>query len=268
MKIPFFNKDNESIKEEIIEVEIAKIAVNPFQPRQEFKEEEINELAASIENFGLLQAITIRPAAENYELVAGERRLRAAKKIGKKTIPAVIKNFNDQEMAEIALIENLQRKDLNFIEEAVAYQKLLDQYDLTQKQLALRLSKSQSTIANKLRLLKLELPVREKLTKNNLSERHGRALLKINSAAEQLEVITEIAEKDLTVRQSEQLIDKLINPLKENKKKKIRHISADLRLYANSLEKRIAEIKDSGVEVELDRNDKDNYIEYYIKLSK
>lgn len=266
MKIPFFNQESEIDKDEIVNIETAKISVNPFQPRQEFRQEEIEELAESIKNFGLIQAITVRKNDSGYELVAGERRLRAARSLEKELIPAVIKDFNDQQMAEIALVENLQRKDLNYLEEAAAYQRLLDEFDLTQKDLALRVSKSQSTIANKLRLLKLSEEIRNELLTNDLSERHGRALLKIDSPKEQLKVIKEVSEKDLNVRETENLINKKINPPK--RKKKIKHISDDLRLYANSLEKRIAEIKDSGIEVELERSDQEESIEYYIKLSK
>ena len=169
-------------------------------------------------------------------------------------------------MAEIALIENLQRKDLNFLEEAQAYQRLLDEFDLTQKELAARVSKSQSTIANKLRLLNLPIQIRKELLAADLSERHGRALLKLKNSKQQLEVIEEIKEKDLNVRESEKLIKKQQQPPK--KKKKIKHISDDLRLFANSLEKRISEINDSGINVEFERSDDQNSIEYYIKISK
>ena len=264
MKIPFFNQENKS--EQIIEIKVDQIKVNPFQPRQEFSKAEIEELAQSIKNFGLIQAITVRESEDNYELIAGERRLRAARFLNKEAISAVVKDFNDQQMAEIALIENLQRKDLNFLEEANAYQRLLDEFDLTQKELAARVSKSQSTIANKLRLLNLSTQIRDKLLTADLSERHGRALLKLETAEEQLSVIEEISKKGLNVRESEKLIKKQQQPSK--KKKNIKHISDDLRLFANSLEKRISEIKDSGINVEFERSDDQNSIEYYIKISK
>ncbi|MGM0499853.1 MAG: nucleoid occlusion protein [Bacillota bacterium] len=266
MKIPFLNQENEKNKDQITEIRAEKIKTNPFQPRQEFNQKEIEELAQSIDNFGLIQAIIVRKIEKGYELIAGERRLRAAKFLGKEVIPAVIKDFNDQEMAEIALIENLQRKDLNFLEEAQAYQRLLDEFNLTQKELAARVSKSQSTIANKLRLLKLSIDVRKEILAADLSERHGRALLKLETEEEQLKIIEEIKKKNLNVRESENLINKKIKPSKN--KSQIKHISEDLRLFANSLEKRISEIKDSGIQVELERNDDQNSIEYYIKLSK
>lgn len=264
MKIPFFNQENN--RDQIVEIKVDKIKVNPFQPRKEFNQAEIEELAQSIKNFGLIQAIIVRENKDNYELIAGERRLRAARFLKKEVIPAVVKNFNNQQMAEIALIENLQRKDLNFLEEAQAYQRLLDEFDLTQKELAARISKGQSTIANKLRLLNLPTQIREKLLTADLSERHGRALLKLETAEEQLAVIEEISKKELNVRESEKLIKKQQQPSK--KKKKIKHISDDLRLFANSLEKRISEINDSGINVEFERSDDQDSIEYYIKISK
>lgn len=266
MKIPFFNQENQKNRDQIVEIKVEEIKVNPFQPRQEFNQSEIKELADSIKNFGLIQAITVREKENEYELIAGERRLRAARLLNREVIPAVVKNFNDQQMAEIALIENLQRKDLNFLEEAQAYQRLLDEFDLTQKELAARVSKSQSTIANKLRLLNLSEKIRKKILAADLSERHGRALLQLDSPAEQLAAVEEISKKGLNVRESEKLIKKRKKPAK--KKKQIKHISDDLRLFANSLEKRISEIKDSGINVEFERSDDQDTIEYYIKLSK
>jgi ParB family chromosome partitioning protein len=224
MKIPFFNQEDQKNRDQIVEIKVEEIKVNPFQPRQEFNQTEIKELADSIKNFGL------------------------------------------QQMAEIALIENLQRKDLNFLEEAKAYQRLLDEFDLTQKELAARVSKSQSTIANKLRLLNLSEQIREKILAADLSERHGRSLLQLDSPAEQLAVVEEISKKGLNVRETEKLIKKRKQPAA--KRKKIKHISDDLRLFANSLEKRISEIKDSGINVEFERSDDQDTIEYYIKLSK
>ncbi|PUU95063.1 MAG: chromosome partitioning protein, ParB family [Halanaerobium sp.] len=266
MKIPFFNQEDQKNRDQIVEIKVKEIKVNPFQPRQDFNQAEIKELADSIKNFGLIQAITVREKENEYELIAGERRLRAARLLNKEVIPAVVKDFNDQQMAEIALIENLQRKDLNFLEEAKAYQRLLDEFDLTQKELAARVSKSQSTIANKLRLLNLSEQIREKILAADLSERHGRSLLQLDSPAEQLAVVEEISKKGLNVRETEKLIKKKKQPAE--KRKKIKHISDDLRLFANSLEKRISEIKDSGINVEFERSDDQDTIEYYIKISK
>lgn len=266
MQIPFLNRSKKNTNDQILELKLDKIKVNPFQPRQTFKQSEIEELAQSISNFGLIQAITVREINDGYELIAGERRLRAAKYLKKTTIPAVIKDLNDQEMAEIALIENLQRKDLSFLEEAQAYQRLLAEFDLTQKELAARVAKSQSTISNKLRLLNLEAEVREKILAADLSERHSRALLQLNGSQKRLAAVKEISEKGLNVRESEKLIKKIKKPAK--KQKKIKHLADDLRLYANSLEKRIEEIEASGIKIELEKTKEKNSIEYYIKLFK
>lgn len=270
MKIPFLKQKKEKKLDQIKKIPIQKIKINPFQPRQEFDQGEITELAESIKNFGLIQAVTVRKQKdeEKYELVAGERRLRAARHLNKEKIPAVIKEFNDQEMAEIALVENLQRKDLNFLEEAQAYKRLLAEFDLTQKELSEKISKSQSTVANKLRLLKLPSAVRKNLIELKLSERHGRALLKIKSEQEQLELLKKIAEKNLNVRESEKLIKQKQKTKQKSSKKRIKHLADDLRLFANSIEKRISEVEESGINVEFERSDQEDTIEYYIKLSK
>jgi len=269
MNFPFFNNELKADKEEIRKIKTAEIEPNPFQPRHDFNEEEIEELAESIANFGLIQPIVVRKIENGYELIAGERRLRAAKRLDKKLIPAVIREFNDREMAEIALVENLQRKDLNFLEEAAAYQKLIKEFELTQKELAEKLSKSQSTIANKLRLLKLPTQIKKSIIEEGLSERHARALLKVDSEAEQGMIIDQISNKGLTVRETENLLEKNQKSKKKQKKKnQIKHISDDLRLFANSLEKRVSEIRESGIDVDIDRSDNEEYIEYYIKLAK
>ena len=168
MKIPFFNQDKEIDEDQIVKIEVEKISVNPFQPRKDFKQSEIEELAQSIKNFGLIQAITVRKNKENYQLIAGERRLRAAKYLDKEFIPAVIKDLNDQEMAEIALIENLQREDLDPIEEAKAYDKLIDKFDLTQAEVADSVGKSRSAVANSLRLLNLAPEVQDYVSRETI----------------------------------------------------------------------------------------------------
>lgn len=265
MKIPFFSKEN--VEENIKKLPVKEIETNPFQPRTDFDEGEISELAASIDNFGVIQPITVRKKDEKYQLIAGERRLRAAKKAGKELIPAIIREFTNREMAEIALVENLQRKDLNFMEEAAAYARLLDEFSLTQQELADRVGKSQSTVANKVRLLNLPSSIREKMKLPVLSERHARSLLKLNSEEEQIFILDKVIEKELTVRETEKLIEKHLN--NDNKsKKKIKRVYADLRIFVNSLEKTITEIKDSGANIDIDKNESDEYIEFNIKLQK
>ncbi len=263
MKLSFLNKEKNT---EIIEVEIDKIEPNPFQPRKEFEEQDIKELAKSIKNFGIIQPVTLRKKENKYEVIVGERRLRAVKYIKMEKIPAIIKDFNDQEMAEIALVENLQRKDLNFLEESQAYTKLIEKFNITQKELAQKIGKSQSTIANKLRLLKLSGNVREKLKSPEISERHARALLKINDEKIQIKVVQQIKDKQLTVKETESLIKKILN--KNRKKQKITTVYKDLRIFKNSLNQTVEEMKKAGLEVKVEKNEDKKYFTYKIFLPK
>lgn len=265
MKIPF--KQGEKRSGEINKILIEEIEPNPFQPRMEFKQDEIMELAESIKNYGIIQPIIVRKKNNRYELVAGERRLRACKYLGMKEITAIIKEIEDQEIAEIAIIENLQRKDLNFIEEAKAYQRLINEFSLTQQELAERLGKSQSTIANKIRLLNLPTEVCNKINFEEITERHARALLKLDDVKSQLEVIKQIKEKNLSVKETEKIIEK-IKEEKEKKenKKRVYTVYKDLRLFINTLNNTIKEMKEAGLDVEVKKNDKGKYLEYIIRL--
>lgn len=266
MKIPFLSRDD--VQENITKISVDEIETNPFQPRTDFDEDEILELAASIDSYGIIQPITVRKLKEKYQLIAGERRLRAAIKAGKEKIPAVIRDFTDQEMAEIALVENLQRKDLNFMEEASAYARLLDEFNLTQQELADRVGKGQSTVANKVRLLNLPESVREKMKIPFLSERHARALLKLESEKEQLSILKIVIKEELTVRETEKLIKKHLEKDKTKKKKNIKRVYSDLRIFVNSLEKTILEIKNSGVDIDIDKKESEDCIEFNIKMQK
>jgi ParB family transcriptional regulator, chromosome partitioning protein len=205
----FAFSENELATDTVLAIDIEKISPNPFQPRREIAEEKIDELAQSIKACGLIQPVVVRRAGDGYQLVVGERRFLACRKLGWKKISAAVQTLSDNAMATIALIENLQRENLNFIEEAMGYISLMKNFNFTQEVLAQRLGKSQSTIANKIRLLKLSEPVREKLLENGLSERHARALLRIASEEEQLKTIHEISERGLTVIQAEKRIEKI-----------------------------------------------------------
>ncbi|SQB57269.1 parB family protein [Clostridium sporogenes] len=174
-----------------------KIIPNLYQPRKYFNEESIEELAQSIKVYGIIQPLSVRKIKDGeYELVAGERRLRAAKKLGLNEVPAVIIDVTDKDSAAIALLENLQREDLNCFEEAEAYHNLIQEHFYTQDKLSEIIGKKQSTIANKMRLLKLSKEVREKILENNLTERHGRALLKIMDEDKQLKILSIVIEKN------------------------------------------------------------------------
>ena len=210
----------EKREHEIKDINVEKIKPNPFQPRNRFTNDALEELSKSIANKGVLQPVTVREVQyENFELVTGERRWRAAKKAGLNTIPAIIRDFKDEEMMEVALIENLQREDLNPIEEAHAYKKMIDELEITQKEVAKRVSKSRSSVANTLRLLNLPPSVQEIVSRETISMGHARALLPLDSK-KQTEIAKKIVDEDLSVRKTEELVKKLTEKDSKNKKRK------------------------------------------------
>ena len=202
-------------EKEIILVPLDDIIPNRFQPRLSFDEQGLNELAESIRQHGIIQPLVLRKIGDKYEIIAGERRYKASYIAGLSEVPAVIINLNDNESAEVAIVENIQRKDLSPIEEAKSYKKLLDRGYLTQDQLALRMGKTQATISNKLRLLNLDEEVQNALLNNKISERHARSILRIDDKNIQREVLQEVLNKRLNVRDTEDLISEKI---KNNKK--------------------------------------------------
>ena len=197
----------------IIELELELIEMNPFQPRTQFKEDSIRELSTSIQELGVIQPITVRKTTDNnIQLVSGERRLRACKLIGLKTIPAYIRIANDQEALEMALVENIQRQDLDPIEIALSYQRLMDDVKLTQEQMSQRVGKKRSTIANYLRLLKLEPLIQTGMRDGFISMGHGRAIVNISSLSDQIKIYKDILSKKLSVRATENLVKQYNNP--------------------------------------------------------
>ena len=202
----------------IIEINLEKIVPNRFQPRKTFNED-ISELAESIRAHGVLQPITVRPLGEKFEIVMGERRYRACEKLGMQKIPCMVVEMNDREAMEVALIENLQRQDLNPIEEALSYKRILEAGYVTQEQLAQRIGKSQSTIANKLRLLSLDKEVQEALLKNEISERHARSLLRLENKELQKLLLKRIIAEKLTVKKTDEEIRKMEKSEIVNQKK-------------------------------------------------
>lgn len=256
-------------KSEVHLLDLGKIRPNPYQPRKVFSEQKLMELAQSIKTYGLLQPVVVRKSQNIYQLIAGERRLQACRFLGWSTIPAVVREASDSAMATIALIENLQRENLNYLEEAEGYRKLLEEFHLTQEVIAQRLGKSQSTIANKLRLLKLPEKVREMLLEEELSERHARALLKLQDEALQLRVVREAAKRGLTVRQTEKRVDELQSrteglPGKEKKKAVIR----DVRIFLNTIRRAIAILQSAGLEPQVSERDCGEHLEIRISLPK
>lgn len=204
------DKNADKIVGSIVEIELSAIDVNPFQPRSNFNEESILELANSIKELGVIQPITVRKLAGNkFQLVSGERRFRASKHLGLETIPAYIRIANDQEMLEMALVENIQRKDLDPIEISLSYQRLIDEINLTQEELSTRVGKKRSTVTNYLRLLKLDPIVQTGMRDGFLSMGHGRALINIEDSDIQLDIYERIIKNNLSVRQTEQIVQKL-----------------------------------------------------------
>src|SRR5690554_1917315 len=198
-----------AVPSEIEHISVDNIRPNPYQPRKYFNQAAIEELAVSIENYGILQPLSVRKIGDtSYELVAGERRLRAAKLLGLETVPSIIVEIIEQDSAVLALIENIQREDLNYIEEAISYSHLINDHGLTQEEIAKKVGKTQSTIANKLRLLRLSDQVKKILIDKALSERHARALLRLPDEELQMEIIKKVLENNMTVKKTEELIEK------------------------------------------------------------
>ena len=246
---------------QVLYVPLSKIVPNPYQPRKEFESEALSELADSIRQYGVLQPLLVAPGPDNnYILIAGERRLRASTMAGMGSVPVIVSEYTTQQIAEIALIENLQRKDLHYLEEAEGYEKLVNTFHLTQESMAGRVGKKQSTIANKLRLLKLSPSVRNTLHESDLTERHARTLLKLENEETQKTVLKKIIKDHLNVKQTEALIDKTLKQEgKLNKKKPRIVIVNDVRIYLNSIKNIMDAVKNSGIpscmEQEMDGDD-------------
>ncbi|HNX28208.1 MAG TPA: nucleoid occlusion protein [Syntrophomonadaceae bacterium] len=247
---------------------------SPYQPRRVFNEEDLRELAYSIKNYGVIQPIIVRQFENKFQLVAGERRFRACKMLGLKEIPAIVQDINDEKAAAISVIENLQRKELNFFEEASAYSQLLNFFGMTQEEIAVRVGKSQSAIANKLRLLKLPEEVRDKISPDIISERHARALLKLNTTEMQMEILKQIYEKDLTVKQTENLVLKTSQnniPLDDKKGESGQNFSMiirDARIFLNTIRETVKRAKQTGVDIVILENDSEDEHEVIIKIAK
>lgn len=264
--------ENVSLSNKVIYVSVDEVFPNPHQPRKEFTKESLEELSSSIKSYGVIQPISVRKKNDDfYELVAGERRLRASKMAGLEYIPAIIVKMNDEDSAVVALIENLQREDLTFIEEAEGYHKLIAEHGFTQQELAEKVGKSQSTVANKLRILKLSDRVKTLLSKNNLTERHARALLKLPDEKMRLEILDTVIKRGLNVKQTEKLIkDKLELLSIENQPKNRQSIKSafNFRIYLNTLKNAYDAIRNTGLKAEYNQVDKGEFIEVVVKIPK
>lgn len=248
---------------------LSNIVPNRFQPRTVFDDEKIAELALTIRTHGIIQPIVVREYDEDkFEIIAGERRFRAVTKLGWDTIPAIIKDFNDAETASVALIENLQREELSVIEEAIAYARLLELHNLTQEALAQRLGKGQSTVANKLRLLKLPEKVQDSLLSKQITERHARALIPLKNSDKQIKLLNEIIDQQLNVKQTENRVNRLTEEANSKPKPKRKAFSKDMRIAMNTIRQSLTMVQDNGVDLDSIEEEFEEYYQITIKIQK
>jgi ParB family chromosome partitioning protein len=262
---------SEERQEQIEKIAIDAIRPNKYQPRSVFSEEKIEELARTIHTHGVIQPIVIRSVGNGeYEIIAGERRYRAMKFLEWTEVPAIVRDLDDRETASVALIENLQREELTPIEEAYAYEQLLELHSLTQEALAQRLGKGQSTIANKLRLLKLPDEIKSAIMRKELSERHARALMPLKEPALQIALHEEAIANQLNVKQLEERVYKVLHPEKNSKKiaPKRKSVSRDVRIALNTIKQSLILVSKSGIEVETEEEDSEEYYTITVKIPK
>ena len=256
------------------EIPIELIVPNPNQPRTVFDDDALEELAQSIQQVGLIQPLLVRKAEDDntYELVAGERRLRAVRKLGFVKVPCIIQNAVDsEESALIAIIENLQRENLGYIEEAQCYAAMIEKYSLTQEQLAMRLGKSQSCIANKLRLLKLPQEVALALTEAGLSERHAREIIRLKDPEAQKKAVDMIRDRNFSVKETERYVSKQLDALSAEGKARprpiIMRVMKDYRAFMNSINNAVEILRDAGLEVVVTQQDREDGVDIGISVT-
>ena len=253
----------------VVQIPVSMITANPEQPRKVFNDDELEELTKSISEYGVLQPLIVKRAeGRRFILVAGERRLRAAGLAGLKTVPAIVRELQDREAALIALVENVQRENLNFLEEARAYKKLMEDFNLTQGEIAKRVSKQQSTISNKIRILSLPDDVQEAIIQNGLTERHARALLKLSAQDDRRRIIERVSTNNLNVKQTEKLIEDILQSKEkaEMNKRKINYIS--YKIYLNTIRKAFNQVKDVEKNAKFIENDRGEFLEVKIIIPK
>lgn len=253
---------------QIILIPQEDIYPNPNQPRSRFDFDELEGLAQSIKQNGIIQPIAVRVnASGNYELISGERRLRASRLVGISLIPCIIMEASDEKSALFALIENMQRSDLGFFEEASAIEKLIVDFNMSRDDVCRKLGKAAPTISNKLRLLKLPEDVRLKITQEGLTERHARALLRLPTRAQLDRALSIISDKRLNVAESEKLIDQMLSADKSSKKPTVK-LFKDVRIFVNTLNHAVDTMRRAGIEADSAKSETDEYIEYIVRIPK
>lgn len=261
-------KQKRQIAGQIILVEQESILPNPNQPRLRFDFDELNGLAESIRNNGLLQPLTVRPSEEGkFELIAGERRLIAARMVGIPKVPCILMNIDDEKSALFSLIENIQRQNLGFFEEALAIEKLAKDFGLTREEISKKLGKAQSTISNKLRLLGLTEEEQLKIVQAGLTERHARALLRLDDFKLRMRALNIIADKHLTVAESERMITRMLGRKRNTCKIPLNSIR-DVRLFVNTLNHAVDTIRRAGIDADSVKSETEEYIEYVVRIPK
>lgn len=259
----------------IVYLRTDELTPNPVQPRKRFDDESLEELSGSIKSYGILNPLTVRLRCGKYELVAGERRLRAAKLAGLEEVPCILIDVNMEDASLIALVENLQRRDLDFIEEALGISQLIRMFGMSQEEAARRIGKSQSAVANKLRLLKLPSDVLESLRQNGLTERHGRALLRLPNPVEQRAALEYIVDNGLTVAATDAYIDALLSAPEEAEQKdeekpekRRTFVLKDVRVFLNTLSRSIDLMKQGGIDAGIQREETDDSLILTISIPK
>lgn len=276
---PVIENEEESVKttEQVIKIPINQVTPNRFQPRTVFDDDKIEELSRTIHTHGVIQPIVVRTMDDcSYEIIAGERRYRAMKKLGWTEVPAIVRDLSDTETASVALIENLQREELTAIEEAVAYQKLLELHAITQEALAQRLGKGQSTVANKLRLLKLPEEIQQAILNRQISERHARALIIVKDKETQLQLLSQIIDNQWNVRELEQQVHLLLHPQQVEQQEPVvkktrptrKAISKDVRIALNTIKQSLTMVTKTGIEVKTEEQDMEEYYQITVKIPK
>lgn len=252
----------------ILLVPTDEIIPNPNQPRKVFNQNELDALADSIRNNGIIQPLVVRKNNnDEYELISGERRLRAAVKVGLETVPCVLMSVSDNDSALFAIIENIQRDNLNYFEEAESISRLVNDYSMTQEEISKRLGKSQSYLSNKLRLLRLSDELRSVILENSLSERHARALLRLEGDIDRLKALLEIIEKNMNVSETDKYIDSIVTPVKQKSRPKFRKLK-DIKLFINTINHAVDTMRNAGIKAVSEENETSDYIEYVIRIPK